>query len=69
MVCGLCSMTPREEAQKEAEKTFKAFMDYFKRIVIVCIITLIFIGLVSDWKTPTNYNGEVYSPSGLSDEN
>ena len=60
-------MTPREEAQIEAEKTFKAFMDYFKRIVIVCIITMIFIGLVSDWKTPTNYNGEVYAPMNVGD--
>ena len=62
---GLYSMTPREQAQIQAEKAFEGFMGYFQRIVIVCIVSLIFIALVSDFKTPTNYNGEAYAPMNV----
>lgn len=58
-------MTPREQAQLEAEKTYKAFVDMSVRVVIVCFISLIFIALVSDFKTPTNYNGEAYAPMNV----
>jgi len=63
-------MTPREEAQIEAEKTYALFLDKSKRVVIVCIITLVFIAWFSDFDTPTRYNGEVYAPKnlGVSDE-
>ncbi len=55
-------MTPREMAQIEAEKTYALFIDKSKKVVIVCIIALIFIAWFSDYDTPTRYNGEVYDP-------
>ena len=58
-------MTPRESAQREAEKTYKQFVDMSKRSVIAIILVIIFVGLVSDWETPTNYNGEVYAPRNV----
>lgn len=60
-------MTPREEAQMQAEKTYKQFVDMSVRGTIVIILVLIFIAFMSDWKTPTNYNGEVYSPMNVGD--
>tara|TARA_B100000513_G_C11761876_1_gene137961 strand:+ start:207 stop:392 length:186 start_codon:yes stop_codon:yes gene_type:complete len=58
-------MTPRESAQREAEKTYKQFIDMSKRSVIAIILVIIFVGLISDWETPTNYNGEVYAPRNV----
>ena len=58
-------MTPREEAQLQAEKTYKQFVDMSVRGIIVIILVLIFIGLVSDYETPTNYNGEAYAPMNV----
>ena len=60
-------MTPKEEAQIQAEKTYKQFVDMSIRGTIVIIFTLIFIGVFSDWDTPTNYNGEVYAPKNVGD--
>ncbi len=60
-------MTPREAAQIEAEKTYKQFVDMSVRGTIVIILVLIFIGLVSDWESPTRYNGEVYAPMNVGD--
>ena len=61
-------MTPREIAQKEAEKTYALFLDKSKKVVIVCIITLIFISWFSDFDTPTRYNGEVYAPMNIGED-
>ena len=58
-------MTPCEAAQREAEKTYKEFIDMSKRSVIAIILVIIFVGLISDWETPTNYNGEVYAPRNV----
>ena len=58
-------MTPRESAQREAEKTYKQFIDMSKRSVIAIILVIIFVGRISDWETPTNYNGEVYAPRNV----
>ena len=58
-------MTPKEAAQLQAEKTFKQFADMSVRGTIAIILAIIFIGFVSDWKTPTNYNGEVYAPMNV----
>jgi hypothetical protein len=55
-------LTPREAAQIEAEKTYKQFVDMSVRGTIVIILIILFVGLVSDWESPTNYNGEVYDP-------
>ena len=60
-------MTPREEAQIEAEKTYALFIDRSKRVFIVCMVVLIFIAWFSDFDTPTNYNGEVYAPMNVGD--
>ena len=59
-------MTPKEEAQVEAEKTYAIFIDKTKKVFIVCILVLIFIALFSDYDTPTRYNGEVYDPKNTS---
>ena len=68
-------MTPREEAQKEAEKTFELFMLWTKRATIYSILFLMVVvfgcnsGVETGAdKTGSQYNGEVYSPLGLSDE-
>ena len=58
-------MTPREEAQIEAEKTYALFINRSKRVFIVCMVVLIFIAWFSDFDTPTNYNGEVYAPMNV----
>ena len=60
-------MTPKKSAQLQAEKTFKQFVDMSVRGTIVIILVLIFIGLISDWESPTPYNGEVYSPKNVGD--
>ena len=60
-------MTPRVEAQIEAEKTYALFINRSKRVFIVCMVVLIFIAWFSDFDTPTNYNGEVYAPMNVGD--
>jgi hypothetical protein len=61
-------MTPREEAQLEAEKTFEKFMLYSKRSVMWIIFGLIVVvvGCNSGVDgTQGGYNGEQYNPSNL----
>ena len=61
-------MTPREEAQIEAEKTFEKFMLYSKRSVMWIIFGLIVVvvGCNSGVDgTQGGYNGEQYNPSNL----
>ena len=65
-------MTPREEAQLEAEKTFETFMLYSKRSVMWIIFGLIVVvvGCNSGVDgTQGGYNGEQYHPSILSVKN
>ena len=62
-------MTPREEAQIEAEKTFETFMLYSKRAVMWIIfgIGVVVVGCNSGVDgTQGGYDGEVYNPSNLS---
>ena len=62
-------MTPREEAQLEAEKTFETFMLYSKRAVMWIIfgIVVVVVGCNSGVDgTQGGYDGEVYNPSNLS---
>ena len=62
-------MTPREEAQIEAEKTFDTFMLYSKRTVMWIIfgIVVVVVGCNSGVDgTQGGYDGEVYNPSNLS---
>ena len=62
-------MTPREEAQVEAEKTFETFMLYSKRTVVWIIfgLALVVVGCNSGVDgTQGGYDGEVYNPSNLS---
>ena len=65
-------MSPREEAQIEAERTFDLFMLWTKRVTIYSIIFLmvVVVGCNSGVETGPNksgsqYNGEVYSPMNL----
>ena len=61
-------MTPREEAQLEAEKTFEKFMLYSKKRVMWIIFGLIVVvvGCNSGVDgTQGGYNGEQYNPSNL----
>ena len=74
MVCGLCLMTPREEAQKEAEKTFELFMLWTKRATIYSILFLMVVVFgcnsgveTGPDKTGSQYNGEVYAPINVGD--
>tara|TARA_Y100000361_G_C10907634_1_gene212314 strand:- start:225 stop:443 length:219 start_codon:yes stop_codon:yes gene_type:complete len=62
-------MTPRESAQKEAEKTFEEFILWTKRVVYISIFFLlvVVIGCNSGVDgTQGGYNGEAYDPSNLS---
>ena len=62
-------MTPRESAQKEAEKTFEEFIIWTKRVVYISIFFLlvVVIGCNSGVDgTQGGYNGEAYDPSNLS---
>ena len=62
-------MTPREEAQIEAEKTFETFMLYSKRAVMWIIfgIVVVVVGCNSGVDgTQGGYDGEVYNPRNLS---
>ena len=65
-------MTPREEAQEEAEKTFEMFILWSKRAAIYSIIFLMVVVFgcnsgveVGPNKTGSQYNGEVYSPMNI----
>ena len=62
-------MTPREEAQIEAEKTFDLFIVWGKRVVMwsVFILLVVVVGCNSgvDNKTGSQYNGEQYDPQNL----
>ena len=61
-------MTPRESAQKEAEKTFEEFILWTKRVVYISIFFLlvVVIGCNSGVDgTQGGYNGEQYNPSNL----
>ena len=62
-------MTPREEAQLEAEKTFDTFILYSKRAVMWIIfgIVVVVVGCNSGVDgTGSGYNGEQYNPSNVS---
>ena len=66
-------MTPRESAQKEAEKTFEEFILWTKRVVYISIffLVVVVVGCNSGVETGSNatgskYNGEQYDPSNLS---
>jgi|TARA_B100000035_G_scaffold32956_1_gene25052 hypothetical protein len=62
-------MTPREEAQLEAEKTFDTFILYSKRALmwITFGLIVVVIGCNSGVDgTGSGYNGEQYNPSNVS---
>ena len=65
-------MTPREEAQEEAEKTFEMFILWSKRAAIYSIIFLMVVVFgcnsgveTGSDKSGSQYNGEVYSPMNI----
>ena len=68
-------MSPRSEAQLEAEKTFAGFMHWTKRATLW---SAIFLGIVvvgcnsgvetGKEKTGSQYNGEQYAPTNMGDK-
>ena len=63
-------MTPREAAQKEAEKTFDLFILWTKRVTLwsAFFLLVVVVGCNSGvetgkGKTGSQYNGEQYSPN------
>ena len=65
-------MDPRAEAQKEAERTYAAFLLWTKRIVgwSIFFLLLVVVGCNSGvetgkGKTGSQYNGEQYDPYNL----
>jgi len=65
-------MTPREEAELEANKTFEEFILWTKRVLIVSVIFLMVVVVgcnngVESGKNATGskYNGEQYNPSNV----
>lgn len=65
-------MDPKEAAQIEAEKTYKAFILWTKRITLwsAFFLAVVVVGCNSGVETGPNatgsgYNGEQYSPSNL----
>jgi len=68
-------MTPREEAQLEAERTFDMFILWSKRasIYIALFLMVVVFGCNSGVETGpdksgSQYNGEVYSPMNLNEK-
>jgi len=68
-------MTPREEAQLEAERTFDLFILWSKRASIYGVLFLMVVVFgcnsgveVGPDKSGSQYNGEVYSPMNLNDK-
>ena len=60
----------RAAAQKEAEKTFEGFILWSKRTTYASIAVLLVVASCNfgvEKGTYPGYNGEQYSPSGLSD--
>ena len=61
-------MTPREQAQIEAENTFNAFIIWSKRITLWSIVFLLIVVVgcnsgVQDKDAYPGYNGEQYDPT------
>lgn len=61
-------MTPREQAQIEAENTFKLFIMWSKRVTLWSIVFLLIVVVgcnsgVQDKDTYPGYNGEQYDPT------
>ena len=66
-------MTPREQAQLQAETAMTGFIAYSKRTVYVIIAVLFLVVVLfnngvetGENATGSGYNGEQYSPSNLS---
>ena len=65
-------MTPSEEAEIEAKKTFELFILYSKRAVYVIIFFLLVVVFkcnngveTGEGATGSKYNGEVYAPTNM----
>ena len=61
-------MTPRDQAQIEAEKTFNLFIMWSKRVTLWSIVFLLIVVVgcnsgVQDKDTYPGYNGEQYAPT------
>jgi len=61
-------VTPSEEAEVEAKKTFNAFVKWFKVTlywIIGILLVLASCDFGTDTKTGSQYNGAVYAPSNI----
>ena len=57
-------MTPREEAQQEAERTYERFINWSKNALYIIVIIIILLALNNFGVdgTGSGYNGEQYDP-------
>ena len=67
---GCTTMTPKEAAELEAKRTYKAFIKWSKVSIywiLAILIVLAFFNFGVDGKTGSSYNGEVYAPRNMGD--
>mgnify|MGYP001326262897 CR=1 FL=1 len=65
-------MTPAQEAEIEAKKTFELFIIYSKKVTLVAVFFLLIVVFKcnngveeGEFATGSKYNGEVYSPTNM----
>mgnify|MGYP003150542891 FL=1 len=65
-------MTPAQEAEIEAKKTFELFIIYSKKVTLVAVLFLLIVVFKcnngveeGEFATGSKYNGEVYSPTNM----
>ena len=66
------TLTPREQAQLQAETAMTGFLEYSKRTVYVILLVLFVVVVIFNNgvetgpnATGSGYNGEQYSPSNI----
>jgi len=68
-------MTPREEAELEAKRTYEQFILWTKRTVYIIIFGLLVVVVgcnngveTGKGATGSKYNGEVYAPTNIGED-
>jgi len=68
-------MTPREEAELEAKRTYEQFILWTKRTVYITIFGLLVVVVgcnngveTGKGATGSKYNGEVYAPTNIGED-
>ena len=64
----ISTLSPKEEAQLEAERTYAAFLDWSRTALkwIIAVLILLAWFNFGDDGTGSQYNGEVYAPMNIS---